>query len=109
MTEPFYALHQLAELQEGYYGVNRTYEQLLREYLFLRLTSEAAYEHARHGFARRLGTLKRCTGTSTGRLMIAVRGGLADVERELIRIRIGERRATKRKRKSRPKSPSSAL
>jgi hypothetical protein len=24
MTEPFYALHQLAELQEGYYGVNRT-------------------------------------------------------------------------------------
>jgi hypothetical protein len=64
----------LAELQEGYYAINRTYEQLLREYLSLRLTSEAAYEHARHGFVRRLGTLKGCTGTgtSTGRLMIAV-------------------------------------
>jgi hypothetical protein len=72
MTEPFYAPHQLAELQEGYYAVNRTYEQLLGEYLSLRLTSEAAYEYARHGFVRRLGTLKRCTGTSTGRLMIAV-------------------------------------
>jgi toxin ParE1/3/4 len=72
MTEPFYAPHQLAELQEGYYAVNRTYEQLLGEYLSLRLTSEAAYEYARHGFVRRLGTLKRCTGTSTGRPMIAV-------------------------------------
>jgi hypothetical protein len=75
MTEPFYAPHQLAELQEGYYAVNRTYEQLLGEYLSLRLTSEAAYEYARHGFVRRLGRLKRCTGTSTGRLMIAVLGG----------------------------------
>ncbi len=26
MTEPFYAPHQLAELQEGYYAVKRTYE-----------------------------------------------------------------------------------
>jgi hypothetical protein len=60
MTEPFYAAHQLAELQEGYYADNRTYEQLLGEYLSLRLTSEAAYEYARHGFVRRLGTLKRC-------------------------------------------------
>jgi plasmid stabilization system protein ParE len=42
MTEPFYAPHQLAELQEGYYAVNRTYEQLLGEYLSLRLTGEAA-------------------------------------------------------------------
>jgi hypothetical protein len=56
----------LAELQEGYYAVNRTNEQLLGEYLSLRLTGEAAYEYARHGFVRRLGTLKRCTGTSTG-------------------------------------------
>ena len=72
MAEPFYARRQLAELQEGYYADNRTYEQLLGEYLSLRLTSEAAYEHARHGFVPRLGTLKRCTGTGTGRLMIAV-------------------------------------
>jgi hypothetical protein len=72
MAEPFYAPHQLAQLQEGYYAVNRTYEQLLGEYLSLRLSSEVAYEYARHGFVRRLGTLKRCTGTSTGRLMIAV-------------------------------------
>jgi hypothetical protein len=60
MTEPFYAPHQLAELQEGYYAVNRTYEQLLGEYLSLRFTSEAADEYARHGFVRRPGTLKRC-------------------------------------------------
>jgi hypothetical protein len=32
----------LAELQEGYYAVNRTYEQLLGEYLSLRLTSECS-------------------------------------------------------------------
>jgi hypothetical protein len=74
-------------------------KQLLGEYLSLRLTGEAAYEHPRHGFVRRLGTLKRCTGTSTGRLMIAVLGGLADVERELIRIRTSERRAPRRKGK----------
>src|SRR5450631_4066151 len=33
------------------------------------------------------------TATSTGRLMIAVLGGLADVERDLIRTRTGEGRA----------------
>jgi DNA invertase Pin-like site-specific DNA recombinase len=33
------------------------------------------------------------TGTSTGRLMIAVLGGLADVERDLIRIRTADRRS----------------
>jgi hypothetical protein len=32
------------------------------------------------------------TGTSTGRLMIAVLGGLADVERDLIRTRTAEGR-----------------
>jgi DNA invertase Pin-like site-specific DNA recombinase len=33
------------------------------------------------------------TGTSTGRLMIAVLGGLADVERDLIRTRTAEDRS----------------
>ena len=33
------------------------------------------------------------TSASTGRLMIAAHGGLADVERDLIRIRTGEGRA----------------
>jgi DNA invertase Pin-like site-specific DNA recombinase len=33
------------------------------------------------------------TGTSTGRLMLAVLGGLADVERDLIRTRTAERRS----------------
>jgi len=33
------------------------------------------------------------TGTSTGRLMIAVLGGLADVERDLIRTRTAESRS----------------
>jgi DNA invertase Pin-like site-specific DNA recombinase len=36
------------------------------------------------------------TGTSTGRLMIAVLGGLADVERDLIRTSEGRSRAQKR-------------
>src|ERR1700750_997331 len=38
------------------------------------------------------------TGTSTGRLMIAVLGGLADVERDLIRTRTGEGRSPAQKR-----------
>jgi DNA invertase Pin-like site-specific DNA recombinase len=38
------------------------------------------------------------TGTSTGRLMIAVLGGLADVERDLIRARTGEGRHRAQKR-----------
>src|SRR5947208_2830386 len=36
------------------------------------------------------------TGTSTGRLMIAVLGGLADVERDLIRTRTAEGRSAPR-------------
>jgi hypothetical protein len=60
MAEPFYAPHQLAELQDGYHAVNPAYERLLEDYLSLRLTNEAACEYARHGFVRRLGTLKRC-------------------------------------------------
>src|SRR6266513_4378861 len=38
------------------------------------------------------------TGTSTGRLMIAVLGGLADVERDLIRTRTAEGRSRAHKR-----------
>ena len=38
------------------------------------------------------------TGTSTGRLMIAVLGGLADVERDLIRTRTGESPSRAQKR-----------
>ena len=38
------------------------------------------------------------TGTSTGRLMIAVLGGLADVERDLIRTRTAEGRSLAQKR-----------
>ena len=37
------------------------------------------------------------TGTSTGRLMIAVLGGLADVERDLIRTRTAEGRSRAQK------------
>ena len=51
---------QFAELQEGYSTVNPAYERLMGEYLSLKLTNEAAYEYVRHGFVRRLGTLKRC-------------------------------------------------
>jgi DNA invertase Pin-like site-specific DNA recombinase len=40
------------------------------------------------------------TGTSTGRLMIAVLGGLADVERDLIRTRTAEGRSRARKKGS---------
>jgi DNA invertase Pin-like site-specific DNA recombinase len=38
------------------------------------------------------------TGTSTGRLMTAVLGGLADVERDLIRTRTAEGRSRAQKR-----------
>jgi DNA invertase Pin-like site-specific DNA recombinase len=38
------------------------------------------------------------TGTSTGRLMIGVLGGLADVERDLIRTRTAEGRSRSQKR-----------
>jgi DNA invertase Pin-like site-specific DNA recombinase len=38
------------------------------------------------------------TGTSTGRLMLAVLGGLADVERHLIRTRTAEGRSRAQKR-----------
>jgi DNA invertase Pin-like site-specific DNA recombinase len=38
------------------------------------------------------------TGTSTGRLMIAVLGGLADVERDLIRTRTAEGRSRAQRR-----------
>jgi DNA invertase Pin-like site-specific DNA recombinase len=38
------------------------------------------------------------TGTSTGRLMLAVLGGLSDVERDLIRTRTAEGRSRAQKR-----------
>jgi hypothetical protein len=56
----YYPPNQLAQLQEGYYAVNPAYERLLVDYLSLRLTTEPAHEYVRHGFVRRLGTLKRC-------------------------------------------------
>jgi len=57
---PYYRSSQLVQLQDGYFNVNPAYERLMREYLFLRLTNQAAYEYVSHGFIRRLGTLKRC-------------------------------------------------
>jgi DNA invertase Pin-like site-specific DNA recombinase len=45
------------------------------------------------------------TGTSTGRLMLAVLGGLADVERDLIRTRTAEGRARQGPRKGHGPSP----
>jgi hypothetical protein len=59
---PYYKPHQLEELQQGYSTVNSAYERLIDEYLSLRLTNETAHEYVRHGFVRRLGTLKRCIG-----------------------------------------------
>src|SRR5205814_1572233 len=44
------------------------------------------------------GPAQADTGTSTGRLMIAVLGGLADVERDLIRTRTAEGRSRAQKR-----------
>jgi DNA invertase Pin-like site-specific DNA recombinase len=46
----------------------------------------------RQGEFRSLAEPWADTGTSTGRLMLAVLGGLADVERDLIRTRIAEGR-----------------
>jgi DNA invertase Pin-like site-specific DNA recombinase len=47
---------------------------------------------------RSLAEPRADTGTSTGRLMIAVLGGLADVERNLIRTRTAEGRSRAQKR-----------
>jgi DNA invertase Pin-like site-specific DNA recombinase len=49
------------------------------------------------------------TGTSTGRLMIAVLGGLADVERDLIRTRTAEAAAGRRSAASTWADPRSLL
>ena len=46
------------------------------------------------------------TGTSTGRLMIAVLGGLADVERDLIRTRTAEGRSRAQRRRQHMGRPS---
>jgi len=46
------------------------------------------------------------TGTSTGRLMLAVLGGLADVERDLIRTRTAEGRSRAQQRGQRMGRPS---
>jgi hypothetical protein len=59
-VSPFYKRHQLTELREGYDSVTPAYERLMANYLSLRLANEGAYEDVRHGFVRRLGTLKRC-------------------------------------------------
>jgi DNA invertase Pin-like site-specific DNA recombinase len=47
------------------------------------------------------------TGTSTGRLMLAVLGGLADVERDLIRTRTAEGRSRAKERGKRMGRPPS--
>jgi DNA invertase Pin-like site-specific DNA recombinase len=49
------------------------------------------------------------TGTSTGRLMIAVLGGLADVERDLIRTRTAEGRSRAQTRGQRMGRPSKLM
>jgi DNA invertase Pin-like site-specific DNA recombinase len=46
------------------------------------------------------------TGTSTGRLMLAVLGGLVDVERDLIRTRTAEGRSRAQKRRQHMGRPS---
>lgn len=56
---PFYTPHQITDLRVGYHAVNPAYERLMFQYVSLHLTHEAAQEYARHGFVRRLGTLKR--------------------------------------------------
>ena len=48
------------------------------------------------------------TGTSTGRLMIAVLGGLADVERDLIRTRTAEGRSRAQKAEARKRRAQGA-
>jgi DNA invertase Pin-like site-specific DNA recombinase len=68
------------------------------------LTTLAAITEKRAGF-RSLGDAWADTTTAHGRLMLTVLGGLAEFERELIRIRTGEGRARQGERtKSRPKA-----
>jgi hypothetical protein len=53
----------------------------------LRLVRHRQADRGRQGAIPILGEPWADTGTSTGRLMLAVLGGLADVERDLIRTR----------------------
>ena len=54
----------------------------------------------------RLSAKSLAPGTSTGRLMLAVLGGLADVERDLIRTRTAEGRIRKAHGKHMGRTPS---
>ena len=65
---------------------------LCRHALDLRPVCQRQADRGRRGQFRSLAEPWADTATSTGRLMIAVLGGLADVERDLIRTRTAEGR-----------------
>jgi len=69
------------------------------------LNTLAANTGKEAGF-RSLAETRADTGTSTGRLMIAVLGGLADVGRHLIRTRTAEGRSRAKARGQRMGRPS---
>jgi DNA invertase Pin-like site-specific DNA recombinase len=70
------------------------------------LNTLAAVTAKKAGF-KSLGDTWADTGNSTGRLMLAVLGGLADVERDLIRTRAAEGRSrTKAQGKAMGRPPS---
>ena len=62
-------------------------------------------DHGRQGAIRSLAEPWADTGTSTGRLILAVLGGLADVESDLIRTRTAEGRSRAQKRGQRMGRP----
>jgi toxin ParE1/3/4 len=70
-AEPFYAPHQLAELQEGYSAVNRTYELCSTWFC-----SQTRHAKALHRHQHRAADDRRA-------------GGLANLERDLIRTGAG--------------------
>ncbi len=56
----YFQPHHIEKLRDGYLRIDSDYERLLSSYLTLQLTNPDAYEYVRHGFVRRIGTLKRC-------------------------------------------------
>jgi hypothetical protein len=50
----------IKQLNDGHAAIDKKYDDLVAPYLKIRLNNSLASEHAHHGFARRIGILKRC-------------------------------------------------
>lgn len=56
----YFSAEQVQELEEEHLQLKEKYVNLLTAYSQLKFKNNEAYEYARHGFMRRVGTLQRC-------------------------------------------------